>query len=519
MSQNKRRVLWADDEIELLKPHIRFLEGKGYEVVAVPSGEDAVARVKESSFDVILLDEMMPGMGGVASLVAIKDVDPGVPVVLVTKSEEETLMEEAIGRRISDYLVKPVHPSQILLTIKRLTEGTKIQEGRITRDYVGEFNRLQQRRMEPIDVEDWLDLYRRISELEIQLFSIEDVGLRQAHLDMKREYNRDFSRFIEASYPGWVADPASRPTLSSDLVPRFVLPRLRAGHTVYLLVIDCMRYDQWLAVQSHLEGLFRCESHLYYSVLPSATPYSRNAMFSGLLPKEMAARHPDRWNERGQEGKGKNRFEADFLEDQLRRAGKGDARLKYLRIFHEEEEQALRREIGTYAGLSLVVIVFNFLDQLTHGRSESRVLRELAPDEAAFRSLLESWFSHSSLADALRNIAGQNATVVLTSDHGAVQTRHSTLVHANRDASTNLRHKHGVNLRCEEKDAILIKKPEAWGLPDDFLNKNYLLAREDYYFVYPTNFHEYERLYKNSFQHGGVTMEEVILPCVIMTPR
>jgi len=519
MSENKRRVLWADDEIELLKPHIRFLEGKGYAVTAVPNGEDAVAKVKEGSFDVVLLDEMMPGMGGLASLAAIKDVDPAIPVILITKSEEETLMEEAIGRRINDYLVKPVHPSQVLLTIKRLTEGTKIQEGRITRDYVGEFNRLQQRRMEPIDTGEWIDLYRRISDLELELFSIEDVGLRQAHLDMKREYNKDFARFVEEMYPGWVKDPANRPMLSSDIVPRMVLPRMKDGHTVYLIVLDCMRYDQWLAIQPKVDALFRSETHLYYSVLPSATPYSRNAMFSGLLPREMAAAHPDWWQERGQDGKGKNRFEKEFLEAQLQREGKGNAKIKYLRIFQEEEEQALRREIGTYAGLSLVTFVFNFLDQLTHGRSESRVLRELAPDEAAFRSVLDSWFSHSALADALKNIAGQNATVILTSDHGAVQARHSTMVHGNRDTSTNLRHKHGVNLRCDEKDAIMIREPEVWGLPNDFLNKNYILAREDYYFVYPTNFHEYERLYKNSFQHGGVTMEEVILPCAVLTPR
>ena len=440
MSDNQRRVLWADDEIDLLKPHIRFLEGKGYAVEAVPNGEDALARVKEAAFDVVLLDEMMPGMGGLATLKAIKDVDPGLPVVLITKSEEETLMEEAIGRRISDYLVKPVHPSQVLLVIKKLTEGTKIQEGRITRDYVGEFNRLQQRRMEPIDTEEWLDIYRRLSDLELQLFSIEDVGLRQAHLDLKREYNRDFARFVESHYPKWVQDPENRPTLSADIVPKFVLPRIRDGHTVYLIVVDCMRLDQWMALQPLLDPMFRAETSLYYCVAPTATPYSRNAMFSGLLPKEMAEQFPDLWNEKGIEGKGRNRHESDFLTAHLARRGMPGLNFKYMKILHEEEEQALRREIGTYSGIPLVTFVVSFLDQLTHGRSESRVLRELAPDEAAFRSLLESWFSHSALHDALKNIAGQNATVILTSDHGAVQARHSTLVHGNRETSTNLRH-------------------------------------------------------------------------------
>ncbi len=513
-----KHVLWADDEIDLLKPHIRFLEGKGYTVTAVPNGEDALAKVQQGQYDVILLDEMMPGMGGLATLQAIKEVDPGLPVVLITKSEEESLMEEAIGRRISDYLVKPVNPSQVLLVIKKLTEGTRIQEGQITKDYVGEFNRLQQRRMEPIDTGEWLEIYRRLSDLELQLFSIDDIGLRQAHLDLKREYNRDFARFLEANYPDWVAGKGNPPVLSTDLVPTHVVPRLRDGHTVYVIVIDCMRFDQWLAIQPHVESLYRCETHMYYSVLPTATPYSRNAMFSGRFPRDMAAKNPDWWHERGQDGKGKNNFEAEFLADQLKRGG-NEVQIKYLRVFTEEEEQALRREVGTYAGIPLVTCVFNFLDQLTHGRSENRVLRELASDEAAFRSLLESWFSHSALNDALKAIAKQDATVILTSDHGAVQAKHSTLVHGNRETSTNLRHKHGVNLRCEEKDAIMIRKPEEWGLPDDFLNKNYILARDDNYFVYPTNFHEYERLYKNSFQHGGVTMEEVLLPCVVMTPR
>lgn len=519
MTANKRLVLWADDEIDLLKSHIRFLEGRGYTVVAVSSGEDALARVKEQTFDAVLLDEMMPGMGGVATLAAIKDLDPAVPVVLITKSEEESLMEEAIGRRIDDYLVKPVSPTQVLSTLKRLTEGKSLQAGHFTRDYVAEFNRLQQRRMEPIDRDQWLELHAKVTDLEMELFNIEDIGLRQAHLDMKREMNRDFARFIEAEYPGWVtAKPGDRPVLSTDLVARHVAPRLASGHTVYFIVIDCMRYDQWLAIQPHLAPHFRTQVELYYSILPSASSYSRNAMFSGMLPAELARTYPQWWLERSPTG-GKNRHEEELLAGQLERLGKKDVRIKYHKVMDEDGEQALRREITTYKGIPLVTFVFSFLDQITHGRSENKVLRELAPDEAAFRSILESWFDHSALQDVLKSIAKQDATVILTTDHGSIQARHSTLVHGNRDTSTNLRHKHGVNLRCETKDAIHIKDPERWGLPDDFLNKNYLLAREDNYFVYPTNFHEYERLYMNSFQHGGVSLEEMILPCAILTPR
>jgi len=519
MTENRRSVLWADDEIEMLRPHIRFLEGKGFAVTAVANGEDALSLFKTNPYDIVLLDEMMPGIGGLATLQAIKEVDPAVPVVLVTKSEEESLMEDAIGSRIQDYLVKPVHPSQVLLTIKRLIDATRIREGRFTRDYVGEFNRLQQQRLEPQGRDDWAELYRKVSALELELYRLEDSGLRQAHFDMKREMNRDFSRFLEKEYPRWVADPADRPTLSLDIVPKFVKPYMKEGHTVYLIVMDCMRFDQWLSIQPALDPYFRSEAHLYYSVLPSATPYSRNAIFSGLLPREMAAAHPDWWQETSKEDRSKNRHEKEFLEEMLQREGLGGTNFKYQKVYHPDEEAAVRREVATYAGIPLVALVFNFLDLLTHGRSESRVLRELAPDEAGFRSLLVSWFGHSALFEVMKQIAAQDATIILTTDHGAVQSRRSTLVYGNRETSTNLRHKFGANLRCEEKDAVLVRKPEVWGLPDDFLNKNYLLAREDYYFVYPTNFHEYERLYKNSFQHGGLAMEEVLLPCVILKPR
>ena len=518
MNGPKRRILWADDEIDLLKPHIRFLEARGYEVVGVLNGEDALARVKTQPFDAVLLDEMMPGMGGVATLQAIKDFDPAMPVVLITKSEEETLMEEAIGRRIDDYLVKPVNPSQVLSTLKRLTEGERIQQGAFTRDYVQEFNRLQAQRMGPLSAAEWPDLYRRVTEMEVALSQVEDEGLRQAHHDMKRELDRDFARFVEIQYPRWVASPAERPVLSSEIIPRYVVPHLAPGRPVYLVVIDCMRLDQWLVIQHHLAAHFRVELDLYYSVLPSASSYSRNAIFSGLLPAEMAKQHPDWWLERAQGG-GKNRFESEFLGAQLKRLGRGDVRFKCLRIHDEEGEQALRREIDTYQNIPLVTLVFDFLDQITHGRAESRVLRELAPDENAFRSILESWFTHSVLFEVMKKMAAQNATVIFTSDHGAIKARHSALVHGNRDTSTNLRYKHGANIRAEEKDAIRIQDPARWGLPDDFLNKNYLLAKEDRYFVYPTNFHEYERLYLDSFQHGGVSLEEVILPCATLKPR
>jgi CheY-like chemotaxis protein len=515
--ENPIRVLWADDEIDLLKPHVLFLESKGYQVTAVPNGEDAVALVGREKFDVVLLDEMMPGLGGLGTLSAIKEIEPNLQVVLITKSEEERLMNEAIGKRIADYLIKPVNPSQIWLALKRLTEGKQLVEGQFTRDYVAEFNRLQAARMGSINIDQWIELYVRMTNLERELFSIEDTGLKQTHMDQKREMNADFCRFMDGAYRDWCAG-APRPRLSVDIVPQYVAPHLRAGRRVYLIVIDCMRLDQWFTIQPLLESLFEIKTDYYVSILPTATPYSRNGIFSGLFPAEIAKNHPTYWKETAPEERSKNRFERELLEEQIKRLRLSGG-VKYQKVYHADEANTVRRELGSYATIPLVAFVFNFMDILAHGRSESAILQELAPDEAAFRSLLHSWFTHSAMFDILKGIADQEAVVVITTDHGAVLGRRALLVYGNRETSTNLRYKFGTNLVTDEKMALVAKDPGELKLPADSLNKNYVLAKEDYYFVYPTNFHEYERQYKNSFQHGGLSLEEMILPCATLTPR
>jgi CheY-like chemotaxis protein len=520
-----RRILWADDEIDLLKPHIRFLEQKGYAVTPVPNGGDALAALERERYDVLLIDEMMPGMGGLETLDALKQKDLNLPVILITKSEEETLMEEAIGKRITDYLIKPVNPSQVFLACKRVFDAQKLQDSQRARDYVGEMQRWQTLDLRRLDWQGWTELAVDVARWDVGLDGAPEAGLQQAHGDFRKSLNSDFARLIEVHYPRWVqaaarGDAANRPMLSTDVVERAVVPHLKAGRRVIFIVIDCMRLDQWFTLEPLLEDWFDVQRDYYCSILPTATPYSRNAIFSGLLPAQMWKKHPDMWQETTDDERTRNRFERQFLDLQLARLNATPAKgLKYLKIYDVDEAHATRRQINSFSGLSLVAMVFNFIDILAHGRSESEILQELAPDEAAFRSVMKAWFTHSPLYEILQALANQDAVTVVTTDHGAVLGRRSALVHGNRDTSSNLRYKYGVNLNTDVKQAIIVRKPADYLLPDDGVNKNYVLAREDFYFVYPTRFHEYERQFRGSFQHGGVSLEEMVLPIVTLRPK
>lgn len=523
-TETSRRILWADDEIDLLKPHIRFLEQKGYAVTAVPNGEDALAALERERYDVLLIDEMMPGLGGLETLDRLKQSDSTLPVILVTKSEEETLMEEAIGRRITDYLIKPVNPSQVFLACKRVFDAQKLQDSQRARDYVGEMQRWQMLDRRRLDWAGWVDLAVDVARWDVALDGAPEAGLQQAHADFRRGLDIDFGRLIEERYPGWAQAAArgagDRPMLSTDVVRRAVVPHLQAGTRVMFVVIDCMRLDQWFTLEPLLEEWYTIERDYYCSILPTATPYSRNAIFSGLLPAQLFKTHPDLWQESSNDERTKNRFERQLLELQLQRLRVTPPRgTKYLKIYDAEEANNTRRQINSFAGLSLVSMVFNFLDILAHGRSESEILQELAPDEAAFRAVMKAWFTHSPLYEIFQALASQDCVVVVTTDHGSVLGRRAALVHGNRDTSTNLRYKFGINLNTDPKQAIIVRRPMDYLLPDDGVNKNYVLAREDFYFVYPTRFHEFERQYRGSFQHGGVSMEEMVLPLVTLRPR
>jgi DNA-binding response OmpR family regulator len=515
------KLLWVDDEIELLKPHLLFLEEKGYDVESATNGADAIERVRSDHVDVVLLDEQMPGMGGLDTLPELKDAAPNVPVVMITKSEEENLMEEALGRQIADYLTKPVNPSQVLLTLKRLLEGERLESEQISQSYMQTFNRISQRLQSYLSHEEWVELYLELMGYDLEIDS--DEGARQILNDQMQEANRAFGRFVEESYPTWIqnvdqAPDESRPALSHEVIDEFVLPEMEDDKPVVFFVIDCLRYDQWLVFEELLRGDFSMEKDFYYSILPTATPYSRNSIFSGLLPQEIAERYPRIWEQGEDDEHSRNRNEQEFLEDLLDRR-RVDASLRYDKLIGSDDGQSFADSAADLTQHDLAAVVVNFVDVLAHSRSDSDVLKELAPDERAYRDLTRTWFEHSWLLRTFRALAKRDCTVVVTTDHGAVRCLHSTEVIGDRETSTALRYKYGNNLKADEQHAIFVKDPESYGLPAPSINTNYILAKEDYYFVYPTNFHHYEKKYRDTMQHGGASMQEMLLPVVTMTPK
>ncbi len=516
------RILWADDEIDLLKPHILFLEEKGYNVASVTNGSDAVARTRRERFDVIFLDEQMPGLGGLETLAEIKAIAPGTPVVMITKSEEEHLMEDAIGAQIADYLIKPVNPRQILLTCKRLLDRDRLREERVSQDYLRRFGEISSRISAGLDHKGWIDVYQQLVRFGLELDT--DAGARQILEDQYREANREFGRFIEEEYPHWIAwatkgERDDRPALSQEVFPRWVLPRLDNGKPVVFMLIDCMRYDQWLQFEELIYPMFEIERDWHYSLLPTATPYSRNAIFSGLLPIDIARKYPQYWqDDNGDEGS-LNQHEEQLLGELLKRSHRGDVRLRYDKIITGDDGQALASSASDLAQHDLAALVVNFVDILAHSRSDSNVLKEIAPDERAYRALTRTWFEHSWLYDLFQHLSEMDIELVVTTDHGAVRSLHATKVIGDRDTSTSLRYKHGRNLKVDSKNAIFVKNPEEYGLPRTSLTQNYIFAKEDYYFVYPTNYHRYLNQYMDTFQHGGAALEEMILPVATLRPR
>ena len=515
------RILWVDDEIDLLRSHVLFLEDKGYEVETASNGADAVDLVQEIPVDTVLLDEQMPGMQGLDVLKKIKKVRPEVPVVLVTKSEAENLMERALGSQISDYLTKPVNPSQILLTCKRLLERTQLRQETLSQEYLQSFNEISQALRDPLSHADWTTLYRKLVRYDLELTG--DEGARQIFQDQFEEVNREFGAFIERRYADWIAEADSppddeRPPLSHEVVPEFVLPEV-GDRPVVFFVIDCLRYDQWRTFEELLQPHFAIETDFYYSLLPTATPYSRNAIFSGLLPADLVDRFPGAWETDEESEHSRNQHEEPFLHDLLDRTHPGDLNIRYDKLITGEEGQEFAEQAINLTQHDLSAVVVNFIDILAHSRSDSDVLQELAPDEEAYRALTRTWFEHSWLYESLCTLADTDCTVVLTTDHGAIRSLQSSKVIGDRETSTALRYKYGRNLKCNEEEAIFVRNPEDFGLPRYGMNTNYIFAKEDHYFVYPTNFHHYENLYRDTLQHGGASLPEMILPVATLTPR
>lgn len=521
MTPDKGKILWVDDEIELLRPHVLFLEEKGYKVIPVTNAEDAIILVQNQTFDLVLLDEMLNGMDGLSALTELKEIHPTLPVVMVTKSEEEALMEDAIGGKIDDYLTKPVNPSQILAICKKVLERKKIASERISRGYISELNQISRSLMEPMSWQEWIDLYVKICSWDLELDQHTDLGLRQTLNDQRKQCNSEFGRYIERNYQNWVTSATERPLLSVDLVQKFILPQLDLGKRTIFIVVDNLRLDQWMVIEQPLRNYFNIAQHHYFSILPTATPYARNAIFSGLFPAEIEKLHPEIWHQGTEDDEiSYNRFEKQLLDLQLERlkiAIKPEPR--YLKILDVQEARNFEKKINEYASMPLSAIVINFVDILAHSRSNSEVIREMIPDEAAFRSLTLSWFEHSSLFRAMKQIADAGNTIILTSDHGSIRGLHGTKVIGDRETSTSLRYKFGRSIKVDSKHALVIRNPEDYQLPKRGVNTDYIIAKEDFYFVYPTNYHYYLNFYYDSFQHGGISMEEMILPVVIMTGK
>lgn len=520
----KKRILWVDDEIEMLRSHIFFLTDKGYEVETVTNGEDAVSEVKEKSFDLIFLDEMMAGIGGLQTLAEIKEINPNIPVVMITKSEEETLMHDAIGGKITDYLIKPVHPSQVLMVCKKVLEARKISGEYVAKDYLQDFNDISRSVMTGPSYEEWIDIYLKLVNWELELDAHPEIGLRQTLIDQKKECNQEFSKFIEKNYLKWINSKNGYecPALSPDIASEYMLEHLSSGSPVFFFVLDCLRMDQWLGMEKYLVDLFNIERKYYYSILPTATPYARNALFAGLYPSEIEKYYPNLWQAGSDDDeKSANKFEKELLQLLLdRKKVRLKSDLKYIKIIDPEVGRNFEQNILSYQNSHLTAVVVNFLDMIAHGRSDSDLLKEIAPDEPAYRSLTNSWFAHSSLLATLRQIARmKNAKIIITTDHGSIRAMRGAKVLGDREASTNLRFKFGRNLKVDDKHAIYITNPTEYKLPKRGVTINYIVAKEDFYFVYPTDYHKYLSYYKDTFQHGGISMEEMILPVITMESK
>ena len=520
METNTRKILWADDEIDMLRSHHLYLRERGFEVTPVNNGEDAVALVRQEQFDIVLLDEMMPGLDGLSTLEQVKQHDPNLPVIMITKSEEEHLMDEAIGKRIDDYLTKPVNPSQIFMACKKILDARQIRQSRAGQSHVSRATQIRELLSGQITWQTWMDIHRSLSEWDIEMSRLGNRDLQPMIDDQRRECNAEFSKFIQQRYATWVGSADDSPPLSVDVVSEHVAPHLKEGRQVFFIVIDCLRLDHWLTIEPLISDYFSVRRSHYYSILPTATPYARNALFAGLFPAQIASRHRDLWVSGSEDEHSLNRNEHRLLDEQLKDL---EIRLprdtRYEKILDAAAGMKLARQVDSLNAVPLVSVVYNFLDLLVHGRSQSDLLQEIAPDESGFRSLVLSWFEHSSLFEMLKKLARTDAVVVLTTDHGAVRSTRATVVHGDRETSTSLRYKHGRNLRVDAKDAFLITDPEEYGLPSRGLGYNFIIAREDFFFVYPTNYNEYQRRFRNSFQHGGISLDEVILPVVTLTGR
>lgn len=505
------RILWADDEMELLRPHLLFLERKGYDVVTATNGTDAVELCQQQQFDVVLLDEMMPGITGLQALERIKQIQPTVPVVMVTKSEEENIMNEAVGRNIADYLIKPVNPNQILLSLKKLIHRKELVAETTQTAYQQHFQQLSMQMMDCCCWNDWAALYRQLVDWELKLVTA-DPALADMLRMQKAEANLGYAKFVKRNYADWMQHHDF--TMSHDVMQYHILPMLKQGEKVFLVVFDNFRYDQWKAIETELTD-FDITEQLCCSILPTATQYARNALFAGLMPSEIKQRYPDWWTEEDAE-ESKNLNEPHLIQAFLDRVRRRDT-FSYHKINTTDEAEQLSAEADELLQRNnLNVVVVNFIDMLSHARTESKMVRELAHDEAAYRSLTLSWFRHSAISQLLHRLSQTDCRVVLTTDHGSIRTDTPVKIIGDRNTNTNLRYKLGRNLACESRDVFTIKDPKSVFLPSPNISTSYVFATGNTFLAYPNNYNYYAAYYRNTFQHGGISMEEMIIPLVTL---
>jgi DNA-binding response OmpR family regulator len=519
MAHQGKAVLWVDDEAELLEPHRMFLRDKGFQVETASNADDAAEMVRRRTYDLVLLDEQMPGKRGLEAYRELREVDPNLLIVMVTKSEEDETLHEALGADIGGYLVKPVTPRQVYAMVTRLVEGPRIRQQALARRFVGRFRDLQAEPLRDLDWRGWIERYVELTQWDVELAGAGEMGLYESLHGLYAEVRREFGHYLQRAYPDWLTHlEGNRPPLSIDIISEFLLPVLEQDRGVLFVVIDCLRLDQWRTIEPIIAQSFDVETTHYFSILPTATPFSRNALFSGLFPGEIAARLPDWWGERDDESL--NAHEKDLLEAQLSELGK-HVPVRYEKVNTTHDANELERRLSNAIspdGIS--AFVFNFVDLLTHGRSESAILYEVARDEIALRQLTLQWFSRSALLAVLKEAARRGLKVLITSDHGSIHCNTPATVFAKRDATHHLRYKFGEDLRAENADyALLFRREEALKLPRRGLGAHTLLAAGDCFFVYPTKLREYQSRYRGSFLHGGVSPEECILPVSLLTPR
>ena len=518
-------LLWADDEMELLKAHILFLQKKGYDVVTVTNGTDAIELCKQKSFDLILLDEMMPGLTGLETLQQIKEISPATPVVMVTKSEEENIMNQAIGAKIADYLIKPVNPNQILLTLKKNIHSKEIVTETTQSNYQQEFQNIAMQIADCKNHQDWMDVYRKLVRWELELSST-DSSMTEMLQMQKEEANIGFAKYIKNNYIQWIqartemkapVEGDDRPLMSPDVFKNKIFPLLDQGEKVFLIVIDNFRYDHWRVLSQEIGDIFDINEELYMSILPTATQYARNAIFSGLMPTQIAQMFPELWVDEDDE-EGKNLNEEPLIRTQIERFRRHDT-FSYHKINDSAGAEAFMQQFKNLERNDLNVVVFNFIDMLSHARTESKMVRELANDEKAYRALTLNWFRHSVMAELFRMIAQAGYKTVITTDHGSIRANRPVKIIGDRNTNTNLRYKLGKNLSYNQKDLFTIKDPRQAQLPAPNISTTYVFATGTDFFAYPNNYNYYVSYYKNTFQHGGISMEEMIIPIVTLTPR